>query len=225
MVRFRDQGLFENLPSLSAACDDMEDVLARLDLQSAIQSSPSAVMALKVDVKEALVSQAVELAAAAHAYASAPAVADPELAQKMALSKSAFPVGGEAVMVAKCKEVLGVVTENLEALGPYGITQAKVTNLKKKIELFRSVETRPRQRKTAVSAATQQLRDLFEEADSILKSRIDKLVVQFEASAPEFYHEYQAARIIVGNATGRPTGEAPAAVVPAPNTAPTTKAA
>jgi len=60
---------------------------------------------------------------------------------------------------------------------------------------------------------------------SILKNRIDKRVVPFEATAPAFYPEYQAARILVGNATGRLTGEVPAAVAPASRAAPAPKAA
>ncbi len=94
-------------------------------------------------------------------------------------------------------------TENLDALDDeYGVTQAKLTALQTKIDAFRSAQPEPRRTRATSSAATEQLRAAFTQAVQILKGKLDKLVVQFEADAPKFYAEYVSA-CRVGEATTR----------------------
>ena len=85
----------------------------------------------------------------------------------------------------------------MEALADYGVTAAKLTALKKKIDGFEALHTKPRQNISNRSAATARLPQLLRQADEILRGRLDPLVVQFKVSAPEFYNAYQAACNIV----------------------------
>ena len=73
--------------------------------------------------------------------------------------------------------------------------------LKQKHKTYDTLRLMPRQAKAAAGAATRQLERLFPEADRLLSLRIDKLVWQFRASAPEFYEKYQVASAIVNAAT------------------------
>jgi hypothetical protein len=50
----------------------------------------------------------------------------------------------------------------------------------------------------------------FKTADTILNKRLDKLVVRFKTSAPDFYNAYQTARSIVDIVGSRKPAPTPA---------------
>ena len=52
-------------------------------------------------------------------------------------------------------------------------------------------------------AANRALPRLFKQGRNILTRRLDRLMVQFRTSAPEFYAEYKAARKIVNPPTSQ----------------------
>ena len=56
----------------------------------------------------------------------------------------------------------------------------------------------------------------FAEADAILSKRLDKLVFQFKAGAPDFFNAYQTARSIVDIRSTRKTNKAIATPTPTP---------
>ena len=58
----------------------------------------------------------------------------------------------------------------------------------------------------ALSAPAQDYR-LIDLGDGLLTDQLDKLVLQFKDSEPEFYNNYTNARVIVDNASGRDSGE------------------
>ena len=53
-----------------------------------------------------------------------------------------------------------------------------------------------------MTEATKQLSELLPQLNELLRDRVDRLVVQFKESAPEFFNEYQSARVIVDPPTG-----------------------
>lgn len=81
-----------------------------------------------------------------------------------------------------------------------------MTALGKKITAFEKLASKPRQNVAKKAAANKALPRLMKQGRNILKRRIDRLMVQFETSAPEFYAEYRTARKIV-NAPATQSGE------------------
>ena len=86
-----------------------------------------------------------------------------------------------------------------------------------KIALYGTVVNSSRTATVDISTATKQIAKLLEEADTVIEKTLDKLILQFKTSAPEFYAKYQAARKIVNtgarpkkakNGAGAATGEA-----------------
>ena len=77
------------------------------------------------------------------------------------------------------------------------VTQPKLTAFNQAIKTYDTLRSTPRQAKAAQSAATKQLGRAFPKVERILAGRIDKLMVQFKLSNPEFYDKYQTARSIV----------------------------
>jgi hypothetical protein len=121
--------------------------------------------------------------------------------------------GRENQVVARCRDIYAAASANVDALADYGVGASKLTKLKSKTDAFETLLARPRQNITASSAATKALPQRFDEADQLLAKRLDRLMAQFKATAPEFVSEYFAARSIVDNAASRTAKPAPA---PAP---------
>jgi hypothetical protein len=115
--------------------------------------------------------------------------------------------------------IAGLATANLAALADYAIPAADVTNLTDLTKQFHGQKTAPR---TAIAGRAGQTRTLppaIKSITSILRNRLDKQMVMFKKSNPEFYAGYLAARVIVdrggsGGSTLKP---------PAPATAPQKK--
>ena len=89
-------------------------------------------------------------------------------------------------------------------------TAAKLAEFEQQIDAFEQVQPKPRNRRSKGRAATQALEILFRDAGKVLRKRIDKLVPQFAATAPEFVKEYEAARVVVDlHGPGQPDEPAP----------------
>jgi hypothetical protein len=213
---------WQSLPAFAESVEELESLVTQIvSLAETQQSSPTVASAEKTQAFQALVNAAYETAAAVHACAVASS--NQELAKRLDFSRSDVGEGSDSRVVSRCQGIHSAATENLDSLADYGVTTAKLTALKKRIETFQTVATKPRQTAAAVSAATRQLENLFTAVDTVLKKRMDKLAVQFKESQPAFYNEYRAARRMVRTAGSRSTKETN--VVPAPNTVPDTKVA
>jgi hypothetical protein len=102
------------------------------------------------------------------------------------------------------------------------VASADINSLKKRVDGFDGVKSKPREKIATSSAATKRLPRLFRQANEVLTRRLDKLAVKLNASQPKFYEEYRAARNVVGN--GRSESK-DAKVVAATTPAPVPKAA
>lgn len=156
---------------------------------------PSGATASKKSALGSLAPLAHEIAAAIHAYATESG--DDELAAGINSSPTDIAKGRPASLVARCTNIASCATENLPALAEYKITQAKLTALTKKTAAFEKFASKPRQSVAKKAAANAALPRLLKQGRNILTRRVDKLMVQFRESAPEFYSEYKTARKIV----------------------------
>ena len=105
--------------------------------------------------------------------------------------------GRLASVIARCTRITALATENLAALSDSNITLAKLTALGKKTDAFEKVLSKPSQGVAKKAAANKALPRLLKQGQNILSRRIDRLMVQFKTSAPDFYAEYKSARKIV----------------------------
>jgi hypothetical protein len=194
-----------NIPALVKSVGVFDMVIINVARQLEVTALPGGAADAKETAKKSLVDPAHEVAAALHAYATE--VGDDELAAEVDFSLSDLAQGHPASVIARCNRIATLATENLEALEDSNITQAKLTALDKKITAFEKLASKPRQNVAKKAAANKALPRLMKQGRNILKRRIDRLMVQFKSSAPEFYAEYKTARKIV-NAPATQNGEA-----------------
>ena len=177
------------------AVDEVETGITSITSLGQVQASPNGGAALKNAAFVSLVDSAYQVAAATRA--SAIVNKDAELASRLDYSESDLGKGRPQEVVARCRNVLSTATDNLEASAAFGVTAAKLTNLKKRIDEFETASPKSREGRATTRAATKAMPDSFVQVDEILNGCLDGLMAQFKESEPEFYNEYFSARRIV----------------------------
>lgn len=114
------------------------------------------------------------------------------------------------------RNVHAAATANLASLAPCGVTAAKFTDLKAKIDAYAASITKPRDAVASGSTATKQLSDEFAAADTALKVKMDALLPQFAASNAKSVEDYNNARVIVDGGGGEAEASTPAPKPPTP---------
>ena len=200
------ESTWQALPAFVEAVDEFKGVIPQINDLAQAQASRSGFSNEKSYAFEAMGNAAYEVAGAVLAYADKEL--DHELAGHVDFSRSAITDGRESAVVARCRDILAASTAKVDALADYGINQAKLTALKKKIDAFEAVQPSPRQQVVKSGAATKALLGLFGTADTMLGRRLDGLAIQFKETTPEFFNQYLAARSIVDSPGGHKTGGA-----------------
>jgi len=120
------------------------------------------------------------------------------------------------VLEAAGNRISGLATANLAGLADYGITQADITALDGMTGQFHDAKTAPRKAIATRAGQTKTLPPAVKTVISLLRNQLDKEMLMFKKSNPEFYAGYVSARVIV-NHGGRKSGSQPAPT-PVPQT-------
>jgi hypothetical protein len=107
----------------------------------------------------------------------------------------------ESMSQSKLVAVAGVVLEEAlkiptTDLANEGISGEDLTAYQELIARFSVVKSSKKEAVIDRSGTTKKLNNLFKEASSLLKDKLDRLAVQFKRKDPEFYLKYKAARSV-----------------------------
>jgi hypothetical protein len=187
--------VWEKLPAFVTGVEELDEIVIKIRgvTQTQTQTRRSGATQEKTEAFQALGDAAYEISAAVRAWVSV--TAKPELAGRVRFTRWELVNGRDSAVVARCQDIHDLAVEHLKSLGDYGVTTAKLANLKKKIESYMANQAKPRQAVATASAATSQLKELFVQANGLLSNRLDGLLVQFQSSAPVFFSEYSTARV------------------------------
>ncbi|QQR85114.1 MAG: hypothetical protein IPJ76_10845 [Flavobacteriales bacterium] len=180
----------------ATAVGELKDKI--LLLEDAVQLQESELKGYAEDKrhkKEAMVDKTLEVAQAT--YALAVDKGDDVLKAQMDHSRSDLLLGRDTVVGQRCQDVHDLANAVVVQLAPYGILPADMTALQTAINAYVTVVDAPRVAVTVRKGATTAIDKLVTEATAILTERMDKLMVEFKSSAPDFWQQYFDARIIV----------------------------
>jgi len=203
-----NHAVWENLPAFVSAVEEFTAIIPEIQALAQTQASREGAANEKSNALESLGEAAFEVGAAVHAYAVT--TQDFALEGRVDFSRSTIVYGRESSVLARVRDIHAAATTQLANLADYGITAAKLTAFKKKIDAFGATMPKPRQQIAAGSAATTNLKGQFRAADAILNDRLDNLVCQFKNSAPDFFNAYQTARSVVDSGSTRKSTPPPA---------------
>jgi hypothetical protein len=139
---------------------------------------------------------------------------DPNLAAQTELTLPQLDKMSADILEATGKRISALATANLAGLADYGITQTDVTALDGLTAQFDAAKTAPRKAIATRAGQTKTMPPAVKTVISLLRNHLDKEMLQFKKSNPEFYAGYVSARVIVdrgGHKTASPTPPATAA--------------
>ena len=200
-VLVEHEDTWQSLPAFVRAVDALGAVVPQITGAAQTQLSMPDAAGEKLAARGVLGGAAHEIAAAVFSWAEENE--DVQLMGRVNFSVTDILKGRDSKVIARCRDIHAAASENVDSLEDAGVTPAKLTALKKKIDAFEDLQTKPRQNVAKRSAATKAMPAMFRKADRVIGRRLDKLVVQFKDSAPDFYNAYQTARVVVDNPGAR----------------------
>ena len=90
---------------------------------------------------------------------------------------------------------------NKEKLKDYGISADMIKNYSTAIDGYKEYLTKPQEIKAEKKTATADLKELFKQLDEQLTEYLDNHMMQFVEKEPQFYSDYENARIIYDDPT------------------------
>lgn len=183
------------LPFLNAA-DRLKAVNDRINEQSEIQSTP--IVGITEDKKQSRISlEETVIAVCSKINAYAAISKNNNLKSQTAYSFSSLRKQRDTLLLDIAKNILNIANQNAVNLIPYNVNSDLLTALQNKITDFNTILSHPRHKVVIRKGATQEINNLFKEADDIIKNELDLLIVNFTDTNPEFERNYKNARIII----------------------------
>ena len=105
------------------------------------------------------------------------------------------------LLIPTCNNIKKAANDNLAALADYGVTAATLTALQTDMDNYSGSVAKPRLAKTQKTTDNKNVKATMKEIDNILKEEMDKTVVAFRKTNPDFVTKYKEVRKIVDPAT------------------------
>jgi len=94
------------------------------------------------------------------------------------------------------------LTDNLASLAGYGVTAATISAFENLTTLYSTASPTPRSVINTRKAANESLKNQFKDISDYLKKVVDKLILTFKTSEPDFVNQYFSDRNIIDQGSG-----------------------
>ncbi len=188
---------WNGIPRLVNFKNMLDEIIARIHSKSETTKLDVGVTQQKEQLKETIASKASMLSGILQVIATEQNNADMAIAVKM--TKSDILKLRESDVGASVKNICSKANENIDTLADFGVTQDVVTELNTSVDDFNVLIGKPRTILSQKYAALNNIDDLFDEGNSVLKLKLDMSMLIFRESQAEFYNGYQNARTIINN--------------------------
>jgi hypothetical protein len=204
----RNTSVWQTLPAFADAYTEFGTRVSNIETLAQNQSVDATGLAAdKQQLRKDMAAAAATLALAVNAYAKK--VKNNDLAVRTNVTASDMTGGRDTAAAATARGVHAAATANLANLAAYGVSAAKLADLKAKTDAYAGSITKPRDAVASGSTATKQLADEFDAADAALKDEMDALMPQFAAANAQFVEDYNNARIIVDSGGAKAKAKPP----------------
>jgi hypothetical protein len=196
----KNEQVYADVPAFVDNVKQLDENIIAIS-QNALQQSgttPIGFSAEKNIAIDLLTHEAVKVANGIYVYAIT--IGDRILLTKVSVNKSLFYNGHYYDALILAKNIADEAHKHAPNLTEYGIDASAIEALDKAITGFEQVINKPMATIGEHKLYTDNLKQLFTETDSILYDRLDKLVVLFKISSPEFYFLYKNSRNVINTA-------------------------
>jgi hypothetical protein len=196
----KNEQTYAGVPGFVNSVAQLDDSVAAI-VQNAQQQTGAVLQGASAEKNAAidlLAQECVKTANVAYVYAFT--TGNLPLMAKVAVNKGMFYRGHYNDALILAKTIAAATHEHAPALAEYGIDTAAVNALDEAIAGFERVMSKSQVAIGERKMYTSNIKQLFADSDSVLYDRLDKLIVLFKTSAPDFYVLYKNARNIIDTA-------------------------
>jgi hypothetical protein len=192
-----NSGTYQNTPVFTTAVYDFNSVVSEIRLtdqdrdKMIVQSASSE----KTDYEDKLISISIKVGNLVYVYAFDNN--DQLLLSLTSVNKGMFFSAEGNKKLSMAKNIHQSASAIVDKLLYYGVTNEMLDELQKAISNYEEIIVKPRDVSVVHKNYTYKLKTLFAKADSILYDKLDKLIVLFKDSHPDFYNEYKSARNVL----------------------------
>jgi hypothetical protein len=192
---------YAGVPAVVIAVNDLKGQVSRI-VTAAKQQTGTKPQGATKDKSEAFDRMVVlSLKIANPLYALAFETGDNRLLKKVAINKNEFYNVHAQKALSLAQNIADEANANGVKLHDYGVSDADRTELDNAIAKATGLKLAPAGVIAERQNYTGNLRQLFVAADSIIYDRLDKMMMPFKTSSPDFYAMYSNARNVVNTAT------------------------
>jgi hypothetical protein len=191
-----NRNLYGTIAPVTTVVDELNTSIEDIRRVEKEQISTSVVGAsmVKRDAEDAMIDQS--LLTSNSLYVIGFTTHDPELLLLSSLSAGSFYKAEGNEKLALATRVLDLATQHAAELAPFG-EAVGVVRMQEVVERYRLTISKPMDTIGSHKQKTTNLRQLFAVLDSVFYDKLDKLIVLFKQSHPDFYNEYRTARNLI----------------------------
>ena len=171
---------------------NITSIISATSLESQIITG---IAADKAVAKKNLCQSATDIGAIIFAYASANN--NNTLKNSIAYSFTDLHRLKDDMLAPAVENIYNAANDNSAELSNYGITPAILATFRSTIDAYSNSVPKPKTAKATKSTQTANIKALVKSTDDILKNQMDKLVVTFKTTNPDFVSTYNNARVIL----------------------------
>ena len=176
--------------------NSFDDYLKLIVAENQKQTSTKSISAKKKQAFNNMIDSTLVVAANAVVYAGLEN--NDELKVKFDLSSSRLKVGNEGEVYKRCMDIHNEVETIKSALIPDFLTVTQLDELKVLIDGFKDLISAPREVRKESKTAKSVMLKWIAACDELLNEKMDKLMLNYKVSHPDFYLQYTNARVIGG---------------------------
>jgi hypothetical protein len=187
-------GTYSKISPMVLAATELSANIA--DIREAETAQDSVSISLSTSEKRDAEGQMVDLCVKASnaLYVIGFSTGNKSLLELSGLSPASFYRLEDNAKLSLANRVYAHAITQVAALADYGYDAAALEDIHTAIEQYQSLIARPMDMINLRKQKTTDLKHLFAKLDSILYDRLDKLIVLFKDSNPDFYGQYRTAR-------------------------------
>jgi hypothetical protein len=190
-------GTFTNIPPMVLAATELSANIADIREAETAQDSVSVPVSTseKREAEGRMIDRCVKVSNAL--YVIGFSTGDKSLIVLSSLSPASFYRLEDNAKLSLANKVYNQAMTQAAALADYGYDAAALEDIHTAIERYHSLIAQPMDTICLRKQKTTDLKHLFAKLDSILYDRLDKLMVLFKDSNPDFYGQYRTARNVI----------------------------
>jgi hypothetical protein len=187
--------LWSTIPKIVAIKNDIDEIITRISIKSDDISGMVGVSERKEALKGIIAMKGSRLAGTLEAFAHEQG--DKDMIAKVSASKTDILRMKEEDLGPFIKFLTDTASQHMTALADYGMTGEVLNELQTSLDEYSALIGKPRIVLNSKYVALDAIDELVDEGNNLLSNRLDKIMLMFRESDPDFYNGYKRARVIV----------------------------